>query len=365
VATKHWWVAQGRRAIVALLNEQLATTLPEMEARLSDRTHPSMRVPIQPHILADARNELIDAGRIIETRSATRGGQLVRTFHPADTNKRSEAIEQTAARKRVLTARYRSWGSGSIRYPLGLIGTAGERVVQDSIREAAGYGLRYAGATGGEVRVLLGDVVEGGALDGAIWAQPADDQGKITNSTLCPIEVKNVRHWIYPRNREVFQLLYKSALLSQRIDAPICPVLITRRKAKWSNDMSRALGFRIVDVGHQFVMPISDVDDDSLRAVQDELGFFDMVRTDRAHVSVVDPLRKSVLRRAAENAERWRAVGSQFADLYRDLREDNLDEETRSDLLMRLGLGVRETDPNSEVRWAGLFDTEEDENYGS
>jgi hypothetical protein len=107
----------------------------------------------------------------------------------------------------------------------------------------------------------------------------------------------------------------------------------------------------------------SEIDEDALTAVQEELGFFDMVRTDSAHEAVVRPLRGSVIRRAAANSERWRTVGSQFAPLYRELRDGSLDETVRTELLLELGRGVQELDSSSEVRWAGLFESEDDEDY--
>ena len=73
--------------------------------------------------------------------------------------------------------------------------------------------------------------------------------GLPVDTVLCPIEVKNIRHWIYPNAREIFWILYKAAPLQIRHpDINICPILVTRRKSFSANEMSRELGFRILDV---------------------------------------------------------------------------------------------------------------------
>lgn len=356
-----WWQARGRDALLAVLNEEHAVTWTEAQARISDRAHHAIGRPVQPHILTLSRNTLVEDGRITVTSEPTRGGSAIVVLQPADTTKRLTKINRAAARKRLLTATFNSWATSSVRYPQGLVGTAGERVIGRSITEAAPYGLRFAAPSGGgEVNFLLGDVVEGGALDAALWADESDENGRIINSTLCPVEVKNIRHWIYPRHWEVFQLLDKAARLSQRVNSPICPVLITRRKSIWANDMSRALGFRILDVSHQFVLPTTDVDEQTFLAVRDELGYHDLIRTEDAHSSVVDLLRKSLIRSAAPNAQRWQDVGSKLGSFYTELRNRDLDNDSRDSLLYDLGAELLELDPEAEARWARHFGNDDE-----
>ena len=340
---------------MSVLNEQHAVTWTEAQARISDRAHDSVGRPVQPHLLSRSRQDLLDADRIVMQSTPTRGGSEVLVLQPADTRKRATKIERAAMRKRALTARFNSWASGTSRYPQGLVGTAGERVVEESIKEASPYGLRFASPSGGQVNFLLGDVVAGGPLDGAVWADAADSDGGIISSTLCPIEVKNIRHWIYPRHWEIFQLLDKAARLSQRVNRPICPVLITRRKAIWANDMSKALGFRILDVGRQFVLPTSDVDERDFEAVRTELGYADLERIERASPDLVMILRNSLIRTAAPNAERWAEVGSKLGAYYTDLRDRDLGDKRRTQLLFQLGTDLLALDPDVDARWAGHF----------
>jgi hypothetical protein len=357
VPTIRQWEAWGQIALTEVLREQHAVTWAEAQARISDRPHPSVHRPIQPHVATRARASLMAAGKIVEARAATRGGTEIAVLHLSDTKGRSRAIADAAARKRLLTARYRSWATATPKYPQGLIGGAGERVVERSIEAASPYGLRFAAEKGGEVRFLLGDLVEGGALDGAVWADVSDERGRIQESILCPIEVKNIRHWIYPRHWELFQLLYKAAKLQERLDdVDICPVMITRNKSIWTNDMSRALGFRVIDVNRQFVLPVSEVPEAHFEAVREELGYADLVRTDGPHERVVHPLRSSLARSAKANADQWRAVGSNLATFYGALRDRDLDQETRTQTLQDLGDAALKLDERLDVDWAGGSD---------
>jgi hypothetical protein len=254
----------------------------------------------------------------------------------------------------LLTARYNSWAAATAKYPQGLIGGAGERVVERSIEAAAPYGLRFAAERGGEVNFLLGGLVDGGPLDGAVWADVADENGQIRNSVLCPIEVKNVRHWIYPRHPELFQLLYKAAKLQERLqDVPICPVLITRNKSIWTNDMTRALGFRVLDVNRQFVLPVAEAPELHFQEVRTELGYGDLERTDAAHPRVIEPLRSSLVKSSEANAAQWQTVGSKLASYYALLRDRDLDNELRTETLFEMGQAALELDGDLDVSWGG------------
>src|SRR4051794_26649201 len=99
------------------------------------------------------------------------------------------------------TAVLRSGRAATSRHPQGLIGPLASGVVRRSLRAAAatGSGIRPAPPGDGEVNELLGSA-SGGALDSAAWVDAYDEYGRraVGGSVLCPIEVKNVRHWIYP-----------------------------------------------------------------------------------------------------------------------------------------------------------------------
>ena len=62
--------------------------------------------------------------------------------------------------------------------------------------------------------MLLGKPVPGGTLDNAAFLTTMDAFTNTPSGTyLVTVEVKNVRHWIYPRHWEIHQLLHKSAAL--------------------------------------------------------------------------------------------------------------------------------------------------------
>jgi hypothetical protein len=342
------YVEWGRQAIVELLQTQHAVLWQEAQAKIADVKWPSLLLPIQPHHLTTARRELLDAEVIVESMGLARGGTNVPVLHLRDLQRRQTVVARTAARKRLLAARMLRWTTATSKHPQGMVGGAGERVVERSIEKAAPYGLRYAGNGPGEVNFLLGDVVEGGPLDGAVWADVSDDDGRVADSVLCPIEVKNIRHWVYPNADELYQVLYKAAKLQERLpDVLICPVLITRRKSWSANQMSRDLGFRVLDVNQQFLLPAAEVREDHFIELRDELGYLDLVRTEDAHPSVVRPLSGTLIQTAVQNAERWRLRGSKLGDFYRDLRED-MDPEDRTELLNELRDAARELDDPQE-----------------
>jgi hypothetical protein len=318
------YVAWGREALLDLLRREHAVLWQEAQAKIADTTYPTLSYPIDPHHLTTARRSLIGSKTIVESIDTTRGGLSVPVLHLADTRRRKTLIATAAGRKRLLAARLHNWSTPTTKYRAGPIGEAGERVVANSIQAAAPYGLRYAADAPGEVGFLLGEIVEGGPLDGAVWADAADENGAITASVLCPIEVKNIRHWVYPTAIELYQVLYKAAKLQERLpDVPICPVLVTRRKSYDANQMSRDLGFRILDVHHQFVLPVNEVREDHFKEVKEEPGYRDFERTDSAHASVVHLLRGTLIQTATANAERWKDRGSRLVDYYDSLRTED------------------------------------------
>ena len=68
---------------------------------------------------------------------------------------------------------------------------------------------------------------------------------------------------------ELHQLLHKAAHLQRLHDETlICPVLITRKKSFTAHAMSRELGFRILDVNRQFVLPVAEVHRDAVEVLE-------------------------------------------------------------------------------------------------
>jgi hypothetical protein len=306
--------------ILNLLAKEHAVLWAEAQAKISDVRWPSLPTPVDPHHMTTARANLLKRNRIVEMRASTRGGHQVSVLHLSDTKGIGTAIDRAAARKRALMATLTSWLHPRTGYPLGLVGAAGERVAHASLIAAAPGGLRLERPAGGDVANLLGEPVQGGPLDNAFWASIVNSVGLPVDTVLCPVEVKNIRHWVYPNADELHQLLHKSALLQiLHPDLNICPVLITRKKSFSANAMSRELGFRILDVHKQFVLPIAEVDRAALEAMQTELGFIDLVAYDGIDDGLVKSL-QSVANTAMANASRWRTYGPELVDHFEELR---------------------------------------------
>src|SRR5437764_10048715 len=114
--TKAEWVEEGKTAIISLLEREHAAVWPaEIIAKLSEGPG-----RVDPHHLTTARDRLIFERTIEPIESPTRGGGLIPVLVLVDRSGRRRAIEDAAARKRLLYARYLNWSS---RY----YGRAGER----------------------------------------------------------------------------------------------------------------------------------------------------------------------------------------------------------------------------------------------
>jgi hypothetical protein len=275
------YVAFAERALMELIREEGAVLVREAEAKISDASWPSVPTPINPHHLTTARSRLL--GRNWITLSAPFDPSGTRLMHPSDTRGKKEIIRVASKRKRALHGYMETWARATSRFPSGIIGEAGERVVRASFQLAAAHGVRPVQPGATQISRLFTEPVPGGPLDYAVWVDQLDEYGRSTGSILCPIEVKNIRHWIYPRSHELFQLLHKAALLQQqRPEIDICPVLITRKRSWTADQMTRDLGFRIFDLHKQFVLPIADVPEDRVHAVRTGLGYQDLTRSDTA-----------------------------------------------------------------------------------
>lgn len=89
-------------AIVALLEADGTATQRGMEAKIADVKYPGQRYPINPHHLTTARQRLLAAGVIEETRERTRGGGVVPVFTLSSPTK---AAQCAAGCKRLLAHR--------------------------------------------------------------------------------------------------------------------------------------------------------------------------------------------------------------------------------------------------------------------
>jgi hypothetical protein len=281
-------------------------------------------------MLTIAKRELLDTGVIDRTTTRTRGGQTATVFHLADTTNRKRRIEDASKRKRLLYARHQSWARGTRRVPRGLVGPGGETVVANAFRTAAHVGYRVERIAPGEVRQLLGAEVLGGPLDNAAHLLLIDDAGRTEGTIVIPVEVKNLRTWIFPGARELHHLLYKSARLAQdHPDVEILPLLTCRRYAYDTIRMGKDLGFYVIGFERQFVLPHVELDRDHFQEVRAELGYLDLSTDMEAPERLVTQL-ETLPKYAQGNAERWKAVGSKMLSYYERLKRRLNDANRRA-----------------------------------
>jgi hypothetical protein len=276
VSTEAELVAAAKAALVALVDAEHAVVWSEVEAKLSEEAYAGYGKGHMPHSLTIARQELVRGGKIVQSSASSRGaGPEVQTLTPADTARRSTKIRDAAARKRLLMARYRGWASGNTTYPHGLVGPAGEQAVRTALVDAGNLALVEPGA--GEVKRLLGIKLPG-SLDSAGWLPLLTSDGVPEATTCVPVEVKNIRDWLYPQAPEVYQLLHKAALLQRAApDTPVHPVLICRRAHYTLFFMAKQFGFKVHDAQRQYIRDA--VKPESLQEVRNELGFQDLLAT--------------------------------------------------------------------------------------
>lgn len=336
------WVALGKHAVLDLLDRELAAPSLEIEARLADTRWPGIGERIEPVPLHLALTELRDEGRVdVEEGVPTRGQRPVSVWYPTG-GRRQTAIGEAAGRKRLLTGRYLGWALGTESRP-GVTGPAAERVVHASLRQAAPYGYTLARPGGGEVPQFLARPVPVSALDNAAILTVLED-GLPGTSVALPIEVKNIRDWIYPSSQEPYQLLEKAALLQQqRPDALILPVLICRRAHMTAFRMAKDLGFYIIDTRRQY---IGAVEEHKLEEVRSELGFLDLRMQQGADERIARRFTQTLPPSAGQRAQRWAITAGDphIRDLFTASRasghivQRSHNVEVLKDLAQRCGL---------------------------
>lgn len=338
------WVALGRAAILDLLAEEHAAPLVELEARICDRRWKDRHNPIDPHMLTRARKDLLGEGLIEETVAATRGGSDVGVFHLQAQRGMRRAITDAAARKRLLISRWKSWSRGTQHQP-NLIGVGGETVVHQSLLAAAAYGYRVIQPTRGEVSTIYEQPVPGGPLDNAAWLLTMDQRTQMPGAPcLVAIEVKNVRHTLYPNHWEPYQLLHKAAgLANVHPEYPVLPILICRKAHYRARQLARDLGFLIFQTEKQYVLPSERLKPDHVEEVRGELGFADLTVTDQPSTQLVDWLSGTVHREAPKFSDRWMNFGRHHISVYEALRKENLRWRQRTPWLEELHSDVEST----------------------
>ena len=320
----------------------------EVEAKAADRAWEGVARRIDPHHLSEARVRLREQGHISETTASTRGGRDIAVVHFTDLHRRQRTFADAAKRKRLLQARYLGWAIGTPGRP-GLFGPGGERVLYHSLLDAARYGYRLVRPEGGPIADMFDEGVPVGPLDSAAYLQLVDEHGFPAGTIVVVIEVKNVRDWIYPRARELHQLLDKAAQLQLRHrDIRFVPVLVCRRTHYTTFAMAQDLGFHVLQTYTQFIQPRHDLNSAHLEEVRQELGYLDLLVHDTAHTSLTKGLAGSLLTAAPRRAERWSRTASAAGSIFAALRTTTSTTH-RTQLLNEL---------RSAAKIAGLYEHE-------
>jgi hypothetical protein len=226
-----------------------------------------------------------------------------------------------------------------------LISAGGEIVMHQSLHPAAAFGYRLVQPTRSEVATLYGDPVPGGPLDNAAWLFPMDHRTQTpTGSTfLVPIEVKNVRHWLYPNHWEIYQLLHKSAgLANAHPEHPVLPILACRRAHYRTLELAQDLGFLVFQTYDQYVQPSERIAADHFEEVRTELGLQDLRMTNSAAPALVKWLAGAPHRESTTYSKRWMNFSRHKVDTFAELRVPTTRQTRRFELLEGLHRDVEE-----------------------
>lgn len=205
-----------------------------------------------------------------------------------------------------------------------LIGPAGESTVRQAIIDAGTLAVSTPGA--GEVTNVLGTTLLG-SLDSGGWLPVINRTGLPEGMVYVPIEIKNIRDWIYPTSAELYQLLHKAALLQRGApEANIMPVLVTRRINHTLRFLAERLGFKVLALQQQYIRSI--VEDDDLAEIRSGLGFMDLMKPDDKNslAALNRFFRKSLAIKALEYAASWReaVLVHNYDEYFRQLRQPGL-----------------------------------------
>jgi len=300
-----YWREHAPLVVLDLLATHHAVTVAEMECRAADHvSNPAVCPwPIQPHHLTNARQELYANGDIIPTTAFTRSHPVpITTWSLPVRRGLARVIEDTAARKRLLTARHNGWSErgGAGR---GLIGAAGEEAMAAALAEPDCPLTRVTGST----REALGldlDATGLGEVDNSGFVVDQTDRGA-PGLIYVMFEVKNTRSWFYADDDDVLRFLAKAAFVQHhRPDQLIFPVFVCRRVHWTLWDRGEAHGFLPARVENQLVLADHELTPDAFAEVRDEL-FEDMLlgaRPTNRHLGIA---RTAVQKYAPIYARRW------------------------------------------------------------
>ncbi|MYR05128.1 hypothetical protein GTV32_01720 [Gordonia sp. SID5947] len=251
-------------------------------------------------------------------------------------------------RKRALFRRYNSWASTK-RF----IGPAGESAVASSLVASGAMQLPNQGS---EVAEVLGFRFDGPLDNGGYLTVIAPDNPAAYTALYCPIEVKNVREWIYPHSSLLHQLPDKAAQLQEHVpDFSIHPILICRRCHYTTFFMAATqLGFKVMELERQYLDSRAirgDNGDQHLSELRAELGMLDLVPLSADVESQGDKVltkwfRTSLPKFAADAAAAWRrtVLDERLHDTFGLLRhEHEKDHGARNHVMAELRRRAVET----------------------
>lgn len=330
---RHAWVAIAEPIIASLIDSQLAAPHVEIETRLFEEGMPGpngRKLTFFPHIISEAVNNLVFGGTIELVAHETKGEDAVQLYIPTNTQRRNSYIQRALGHKGMLYARF-------VRCSR-TFGDAGESVLRRSLTEAAlssGYLPIEPGFA--EVRQLGGCRLYG-ALDSGAWATVKDRVGIPRSHHALLMEMKNRRLVLYPRHKEVYQLLAKAAEVQrQHPDLPVVPLLICRRAHDRLFWMAKDLGFLASQTKHQYMTLPKKVTLAHVESMRSDLGLADLqVVSADAPGRIGSVLTGTVPKQAASVAARWKAVGSQLIHHYDVLRSAATTDEQRNEELEAL-----------------------------
>jgi len=348
--TEEEYEALAAEVVVAVLQAEHAVLASELEAKAADVRWRSHGLPLNPHHLWAARQRLLADGVIEAETARTRGGHDVETFHLTAAAQRTWG--PAAARKRLLHGRYLGWASGTKRHPRGLVGEGAERVVRRSLLEAApSAGYRLARLDDGDVSTFSGLDIPGGPVDSAADVI-VTRSGIVVGTAGLLIEVKNIRDWVYPRKPELYQLLSKAAEMQRaRPDERFVPVLICRRVHYTTVKMAKSLGFYVIDLRRQYLVPSSDIDDEMLAEVRNELGFADLLKGTGPDSVLLKHFSTSLPSVVERSAERWARSAPHLSEFFTRLRSPHLTGGRREQVLADLRAAARTVEAEGPGGW--------------
>src|SRR5262249_11322617 len=128
------------------------------------------------------------------------------------------------------------------------------------------------------------------------------------------------REWIYHTSEELYQVLYKGAVLQRQLpQARIVPVLVCRRAHITAFRMMKDLGGYIIDVRQQWLPPgHARATNEDLLEVRNELYFQDLnfAPANWIHPFLRRQLAVHLPRNIADQADRWLEAGHRHEAEY-------------------------------------------------